>query len=348
MLREHVDESFKGVLPGLEAHLRPLIVSVTNEAIENRVGLITRDLGKVMLVVGQHEEREKEMAEYLQNVVAPAVGERPAEGRYLVKALEHFELQLETLRENVGALMLSGSSGSVGMTPLERTTMDEVVAKFKSFGGKCHCPDVDVMDKRLLTLEAQVRGVIASGAPPPAPYGARVPSAGMCTGPFSSGAGCCGAGELLGAVTHPPGIPGGDAPACFSIASGGNGTCHCSHVTELMGNHAGHAARLTALEAARGRAPLIGSADRAFTGGVTGGIAPPSEEAKRAEAPWAHDEPLKVRPLGNMAGEKWEGRQLFDDKLMVQPEYMFDGVKGGVAWRGEVGRYFTTKVPALG
>ena len=211
VLREHVDESFKGVLPGLEAHLRPLIVGVTNEAIESKVDLITRDLGKVMQVVGQHEEREKEMAEYLQNVVAPAVGERPAEGRYLVKALEHFELQLETLRENVGALMLSGSSGSVGKTPLERATMDEVVAKFKSFGGKCHCPDVDVMDKRLLALEAQVRGVIASGAPPPAPFGARVPSAGMCTGPFSSGAGCCGAGELIGTVTHPPGIPGGDA-----------------------------------------------------------------------------------------------------------------------------------------
>ena len=32
---------------------------------------------------------------------------------------------------------------------------------------------------------------------------------------------------------------------------------------------------------------------------------------------------------------------------MVQPEYMFDGTKGGVAWKGKLGRYFTTKVRAL-
>jgi len=49
-----------------------------------------------------------------------------------------------------------------------------------------------------------------------------------------------------------------------------------------------------------------------------------------------------------MAGDKWEGRQLFDDKLMVQADYMYDGVKGGVAWKGKLSRYFITKVPALG
>ena len=155
-----------------------------------------------------------------------------------------------------------------------------------------------------------------------------VPSAGLCSGPFMAGAGCAGASGL---PASPPGMPGGDVPSCFSIAGGGNGTCHCGHVTELIGNQAGHAARLTLLETARGRAPLIGSADRASEG-VSGGFAPPTDEAKRAETPWTHDGPLKVRPLGNMAGDKWEGRQPFDDKLMQVAEYTFDGVKGGVAW----------------
>ena len=139
-------------------------------------------------------------------------------------------------------------------------------------------------------------------------------------------------------------------PGCFNVTSGGNGVCHCSHVTELMGNHAGHAARLTLLEAARGRAPLIGSADRPTPdtfGGVSGGFAPPTEEARRAETPWTHAGPLRVRPLCNMAGDKWEGRQLFDDKLMVQPEFMFDCTTGGVAWKGKLGWYFTTRVPVL-
>jgi hypothetical protein len=49
-----------------------------------------------------------------------------------------------------------------------------------------------------------------------------------------------------------------------------------------------------------------------------------------------------------MAGVTWEGRQLFDDKLMVQAEYMCDGVEGGVACKGKLSRFFITKVPALG
>jgi hypothetical protein len=65
--------------------------------------------------------------------------------------------------------MLQSSSETSGMTPLERTAVDEIMVKLKSFGGKCHCPDVDVMDKRLLALETQIRGVLASGAPPPGP-----------------------------------------------------------------------------------------------------------------------------------------------------------------------------------
>jgi len=106
-LREYVDATFNG--------LKPLIIAATTETIEARVELITRDLGELMGLVHIHEQRELEMAAYLENVVAPAVGERPAEGKYIVHALEHFESQLETLRVNVGELMLD-TSRSAGAT----------------------------------------------------------------------------------------------------------------------------------------------------------------------------------------------------------------------------------------
>jgi hypothetical protein len=49
-----------------------------------------------------------------------------------------------------------------------------------------------------------------------------------------------------------------------------------------------------------------------------------------------------------MAGEKWDGRQLFDGKLMVQPGYTFDGSEGGVAWMGKLSRCLITNVLSSG
>ena len=37
----------------------------------------------------------------------------------------------------------------------------------------------------------------------------------------------------------------------------------------------------------------------------------------------------------------------FDDRLCGQPEFQFNGSKGGDAWRGKTERYFISKVPAL-
>ena len=135
-LRNYVDVTsagIKGIAPDFEAHLKPMISAATTEAIETRIGLITRDLGEVMKVVHIHEQREVEMANCLESVVAPAVGERPAEGRYVVHALEYFESQLEALRGSVGSMMLNqngtaaatfGSSTTSAMTPIEKAALD--------------------------------------------------------------------------------------------------------------------------------------------------------------------------------------------------------------------------------
>ena len=47
-------------------------------------------------------------------------------------------------------------------------------------------------------------------------------------------------------------------------------------------------------------------------------------------------------PLGGLLTNR-----LYDDKIMSQDEYKFDGVKGGDQWKGRCRRYFMAKVPAL-
>ena len=36
---------------------------------------------------------------------------------------------------------------------------------------------------------------------------------------------------------------------------------------------------------------------------------------------------------------------LFDGKVVLTPEYQWDGMKGGGAWKSRVERYFITKAP---
>ena len=43
----------------------------------------------------------------------------------------------------------------------------------------------------------------------------------------------------------------------------------------------------------------------------------------------------------------FKDRTLFVDKVMLTPEYQWDGVKGGAAWKSCVERYFITKAPVL-
>ena len=53
-------------------------------------------------------------------------------------------------------------------------------------------------------------------------------------------------------------------------------------------------------------------------------------------------------PLGQLASEKRD-RSIYDEKMMGQAEYRFDGAKNSAAWESKVERYFITKVPvALG
>ena len=54
--------------------------------------------------------------------------------------------------------------------------------------------------------------------------------------------------------------------------------------------------------------------------------------------------PMKLSlPLGLLGSERRD-KSIYDDKMMTQPEYRFDGTKGGAAWKSKIERYFITKV----
>ena len=69
------------------------------------------------------------------------------------------------------------------------------------------------------------------------------------------------------------------------------------------------------------------------------GMSPPGVEAPDINGP------MKLTlPLGQLGNERRD-KSIYDDKMMTQPEYRFDGTKDGAKWKSKVERYFITKVP---
>ena len=51
--------------------------------------------------------------------------------------------------------------------------------------------------------------------------------------------------------------------------------------------------------------------------------------------------------VGLLGAINFKDRHLFDDKVMLAPEYQWDGIKGGAARKIRVERYFIMKAPVL-
>ena len=49
-------------------------------------------------------------------------------------------------------------------------------------------------------------------------------------------------------------------------------------------------------------------------------------------------------PLGQLGNERRD-KSIYDDKMMTQAEYRFDGTKDGAKWKSTIERFFITKVP---
>ncbi len=173
--------------------------------------------------------------------------------------------------------------------------------------------------------------------------------AGTCGTSLNTGAPVWNPG---GAPCCPPGMPGssgdGGENARLNAITGGNGRCHCVHVQELIGKVAVQQGKIQLLENGdpwqRGAAPPAASPGAPNPSGH--GSNGPGASASPGGA-GASKRSLPLHLPGPLGGIEHKDRNLFDDKLTLQDKYRFNGLKGGVAWKGKVERYFISKAPVL-
>ncbi len=172
-------------------------------------------------------------------------------------------------------------------------------------------------------------------------------------GPGVSGAGAFGsmnglnAGPAGGQQTGSSGD--GNPLGVMAAIIGGNGSCHCIHVKEVI-------EKVAVLEraGARGGTSREGiNPERDYDPLLETGWQPPrsqgSGQAKRSDVPRGPDgrmiTPLRLlEPLGSVG---YKEKPLFDDKLAEREEYRYNGTKNGVAWKGKVERHFISRAPVL-
>ena len=54
-----------------------------------------------------------------------------------------------------------------------------------------------------------------------------------------------------------------------------------------------------------------------------------------------------LRMLGPLGCIAFKDKTMFDSRLMLDASYKYNGIKGGMAWKCKVDRYFVTQAPCL-
>ena len=173
--------------------------------------------------------------------------------------------------------------------------------------------------------------------------------AGTGTGTGSSTSGCRGDapteqrsfGAGGGAGSSGDGDP---TRALLAAVVGGNGQCHCVHVKTLIGQVAALEARGEDGQHAvpgRGRDPWHSGLRR-------DGVSPGRDHDQQARQGGGAERtalPLELRgPFGAL---NFKESALFDQKISMTSDYSFNGLKGGLNWKGKVERYFISRIPVL-
>ncbi len=318
-------------------------------------------------------ERTDKVEAYLGNLEV----ERPQEGRTLAEAFMNVQRQIMEVKAGVHQLhaasssMSSSSSSSEGLNYMKGyLTHDTELRKIKAFmeqvkgrvdalaahvGSKCHCVHVEGHENHLGALQLQLDSLADVVRDQGAPTGGTPAQASATTTTCNHDH-----DEEIGG--NPPGkqdFPGngGKSPWFTSMKYGGNGLCHCCHVTELQNSMRETTQRLTNLERGNGRAPLIPPGRPSGSDGYPDNVPHMNISTPQRVHVGRHDHeagtasqrtppkftwPLTLGPLGGLSTGK-----LFDDRMTAQDGYKFDGSKGGVKWKGKLERYFMSKCPAL-
>ncbi len=292
----------------------------------SRVDKLEGDLRALGAIFVQKTLRDTEVENYLQEIE----GKRPREGEALMQAFKYLHAEIDNLKNGVTqqAVATAGSITAIAQRGLSDdelkrlTEMENKVNELYTAGDKNH------WQQRVLAMEHRVDDLGATAAPGGA-------ETSVAAG-HSPGVQCQTCGNH-----GTPGAPGGSQdglPPYLLTVHGGNGSCHCVHVVKLE-------QRVGLLEqAARAqhRAPV--SDHRPNFTNMFQQDARGDDEGHEARRDGAAPVLEQLGPLGLLNNPE---KQLYDDKLTGQAEYKFDGVKGGIAWKSKVERYFMSKVPAL-
>ena len=293
--------------------------------------LIETKLVAVKTSLDELEATEKIMKDYLQELSA----QRPEEGKMVFSAFQSLREEVEAIKmtqqqqaaatANLSSATAAGLNGIVpngtgsGLSAEHISMLDSMKATLEGLVASeqprpCHCPDVTSNIARIAYLEVQLASMqaAASGSP----------SCSVATTFPAAGAGSSSTDGL---------------PPFVRRSAGGNGACHCRCVEQLLVRvQALEVGRATTRDTSQPREPLMPHMRQA----------PPGLPGSEANAARINiNGPLKLTlPLGQLASERRD-KSVYDDKLMTQAEYRYDGGKSGNNWKSKVERYFITKIP---
>ena len=283
--------------------------------VEGKLMNVAEEINKLQAVATTQHQASEEMGAYLGSLV----GERPAEGKVIKGAFEHFASEINVLKIAVERLRSHGASSSIS-APV--TTGAQTSA-------------IEQLSEHVATLAVRITSITGASQTMEA-------NLNLVQGQVVSMAASLAGGGGVGCTCGSQSQEIAEMKTQLSVMTAGNrldGSCHCIHVTYLHD-------RLVDLEAMVARMRTPGG------GHTSEGTRPPhAYEAGRAETSpdtpqeWNMFSPLRERSLGMMCGAP-PYKQLMDDKLMSNADYMFDGNKGGKAWQKLLSGYLVSKVPA--
>ena len=128
---------------------------------------------------------------------------------------------------------------------------------------------------------------------------------------------------------------------------GGNNICHCIHVTELN-------TRLAALESwersrdepiAKGPGPLQHTGWQPAAEGPGPSPAPAGAPTPGPAPGKAYPRALPLELKGPLMAIGWKDRPLLDEKLALQDDFRFNGVKNGPEWKENIEKAIIPRAP---
>ncbi len=336
--------------------------------IERKIIAIETNLAGLQTTSAASLERELKMANYLNNLD----GERPQEGNEVIHGFMHVTQAIKSVNERVqqfeamtanGTPVATNGNQGIHVTAKMMTRLDEMHAKVEILDNfyihynamlnrvNEHAASLSQIDAQLgqinLTIlensDANNLQCGQCGGGDVRPFVPGVPAHEGACGQHHGGAGEGGAGGDGGSS----GDRMGKIHQNLQAIMGGNNLCHCVHVSELIKD----VSNLKGLVKDSESDPWA----RGFRKGTRDGADHHGDRAQHAET--ARDVPprgpgrvRRALPLhlpGPMGAVNFKDRSLFDDKLTLNEEYRYNGVKNGMQWKNKLECYFVAKAPIL-